>query len=487
MFKKGIKLYSYHTFLVIPFIVVFLYAHNQTQTRPFMTYRTLWIGLLVTIVLFGGAYAVLRNRLKTGVFVTFLLFALFQYGVVYEFFEDLYYSGRWPLNNIHRYLLAVYLVVTIASLWFVKKTKYDFIKINYFLNFLLSILLLFNLAKINFGHYTNNQNENDKQAIASTPVHFDSNRDKPNFYYIILDGYASNTVLDRYYGFDNSEFTGNLKRHHFSVCDSAFSNYFYTAVSLAATLNMDYLSDSSKHTLKHLIYDNRVFKSLKANGYKIYHMYSGYAVTGAFLSADSVVQIDAPKEFEKSILKHTILRVDDLFGLFAHQRLRSQFEKMYDLANVKTTPKFCFMHFVAPHPPFIFDREGNIRTKHKFAEHSWEPKEMYIDQLIYVNKQISALLNNILASDPGAVIVLQSDHGPWLSLDSKDKVFEARSRILYAYHTPKPVPIPSNTSSVNTFRYMFNYLFNSQLDTLADMYAGKASLYNDPILDKKVH
>lgn len=157
MLKKGLKLYSYHTFLVIPFIVLFLYAHNQEQTRLFMTYRTLWIGLLTTGVLFGATYLILRNRLKTGVFVTLLLFMLFQYGVIYEFFEALYYAGRWPWKNIHRYIILCYLILTAGTLLYFKRSAHDFIKINYFLNFLLGLLIIFNLAKINFRHYTDRE------------------------------------------------------------------------------------------------------------------------------------------------------------------------------------------------------------------------------------------------------------------------------------------------------------------------------------------
>ena len=216
-------------------------------------------------------------------------------------------------------------------------------------------------------------------------------------------------------------------------------------------------------------------------------MLTGYAVTSTFTHADSTIQIDAPKEFEKGILKHTILRLDDLFGLFAHQRLSSQFKKMYEFIKIKHTPKFCFMHFVAPHPPFIFDREGKIRAKHQFAEHSWEPKELYTDQLVYVNKQIKKLVESIVKSNPNTVVIIQSDHGPWITENNSDNVFEARPKILYAYRLGNNVKIPSHTSSVNTFRYLFNNLFNTQFDTLEDVYAGKQRLMSDPVFSKKVH
>ena len=111
MLRRKLKLYTYHTFLVVPFIVLFLYAHNLELSKLNMTYRTLLFGTLFCLLLYGITQVIFRNRLKTGVFVTLVLFALFQYGVIYEFLEAMYYRGLWPLKNIHRYLIGLYLVV----------------------------------------------------------------------------------------------------------------------------------------------------------------------------------------------------------------------------------------------------------------------------------------------------------------------------------------------------------------------------------------
>jgi hypothetical protein len=207
-----------------------------------MTTRTLWMGALVSLFLFGLFYALLRNRLKTGVLVTFMLFALFQYGVIYEFFESLYYAGRWPLNNIHRYLIAFYIIVFVAFFWKTKKTGHDFIKINYFLNALIILLLLYNLLSISFKHYTNGDSGLTDRIEYPDKIVFDSKKPKPDIYYIILDGYASNLVLNKYFNFKNTVFSESLKKKGFVFCDSAFSNYYYTSGSLAGTLNFNYFN-----------------------------------------------------------------------------------------------------------------------------------------------------------------------------------------------------------------------------------------------------
>jgi hypothetical protein len=481
MVRRRIKLYSYHTFLVVPFIVFFLAVHNPELTTIQMTYRTVGFGLLLTAILFALAFLVLRNRLKTGVYVTILLFTLFQYGVVYELFESLYYQGKWPFANIHRYLLVTYTLLLGGFLWFIRRSGHDFVRVNYFLNVLLAILITYNLLlaaiKVDYG--------SPRTITEQTPdmaAHHQGS--SPNIYFIILDGYASGNVLRKYFSYDNTEFYSRLSGLGFTVLDSAYSNYYYTVHSLCGTLNLDYVKNRAAASAG--IKDNRLFRILKARGYRIHHLYSGYAVSSSFKLADSTVQIDGPNEFEKSLLRHTILRLDDLFGVFAHQRLASQFEKMHELVATSGHPRFAFIHIVAPHPPYVFHRDGRIRTTHRVGDHNWEPRDHYVDQLIYVNKKITALLEEIRSEDPRATVIVQSDHGPWISAGTPEEVFEARSGMLYAYRSTYAMNVPERTSPVNTFRYLLNAVFDESYVILPDSAAGKPSLMKDPLFVAKV-
>jgi hypothetical protein len=478
MVRRRLRLYPYHTLLVIPFIVLFLYAQNLEQARPQMTYRTLLLGLAVTATFFGLFYLYFRDRLRTGVFVSIVLFMLFQYGVVYDTLEELYFSGKWPFRNIHRYLIAAYLLLLSAVALYMKRSKRDFFRLNYFLNFLILLLIGFNLIRLNLHAPLKRDSKGIKAGFS---LDF-SGTAKPNFYYIVLDGYASDGVLKEHYQFDNHVFTDFLKKNGFGIADSAFANYYFTAQSLAATLNLNYLSKDCP--VNDQLRQNAVFSVMKDNGYRIYNLRSGYAVTSNFVKSDSTILIDGPNEFEKSILRYTILRLDDLVGYYAHKRLKSQLEKMHEMANLRISPRFCFMHFVAPHPPYVFDRKGKIRTKHTFAENSWEPPAFYVDQLVYMNRKITVLIQEIVRKDPKAVIVLQSDHGPWITSGGTEEVFNARAGILYAFRS-EGLKLPRVTSAVNTFRFLFNQRLNCSLDTLPDKYAGKEELMSDPILLKK--
>ena len=209
-------------------------------------------------------------------------------------------------------------------------------------------------------------------------------------------------------------------------------------------------------------------------------------VSSTFAKADSAIDIGGPNEFELSLLKHTALRLDDAFGFFAVQRLKSQFKKMYTMADITASPKFCFMHFVAPHPPFVFEKDGKIRSKHFSDENLWEPEQHYLDQLDYVSVQISAFLDYLHQKNPHALVILQSDHGPYGSAKTAEKIFESRAGILYAYKAPAHLKIPNKTSSINTFPYLLNALFYTQIPLLKDSAAGKEQFLKNPVLLKKL-
>ena len=477
--KARAKLYSYHTFLVLPFVILFLFNQNKGQVWPEMLVRPLIIGELFTGVAFGVIYLLLRNRLRTGVFVSLLAMGLLQYGVIYDLIEALYYAGSWPFGNIHRYLLATYLVFYLGVFFYVKKSQRTFIRVNLFLNMLLALLVVFNLIQlISVSEEISQSNAFPSEQTSGLSK---ISKSHPDIYYIVLDGYGSSPVLNKFYNYDNSSFTKWLKSSGFAVADSAQSNYYYTRQSLTSTMNMDYLN---KIKSEQSIRNNRVFSYMKLAGYKIYNLESGYAVTGNFDAADSTISIHGPNEFEKSLMRTSILRLDDLFGYIPRMRLVSQFEKMFDLVDIPSRPKFVFLHIVAPHPPYVFRADGSFMVR-GVSENSWEPGTSYIEQLKFVNSQIQQLIKKITKHQPQAVIVLQADHGPWVTAASAEEVFEARSGILFAIYPKHKFTVNSHPTSVNTFRVVLDTLLGTKMGPIKDSLAGRSALLIDPILLKK--
>jgi hypothetical protein len=80
------------------------------------------------------------------------------------------------------------------------------------------------------------------------------------------------------------------------------------------------------------------------------------------------------------------------------------------------------VHIIAPHPPFVFDREGNpvepdgpynIFDATDYVGGVDEYISGYNEQLLYINTLLEETISFVLDhSDDPPIIVLQADHGP---------------------------------------------------------------------------
>ena len=86
--------------------------------------------------------------------------------------------------------------------------------------------------------------------VPETPVQrLTDSASRPDIYYIIPDGYPSDSWLLDAMNYDNSEFTKALEERGFTVVKHTQSNYGATLVSLASILNMQYFdSNPSPYT-----------------------------------------------------------------------------------------------------------------------------------------------------------------------------------------------------------------------------------------------
>ena len=474
-----------HTFLLIFFLSFFLFAENTDLVKLHMMKRTLILGTLVATLLFFAFYFIIKERVKAGLITTFILLALFNYGVLYDFLEGLYYKGFWPFHNIHRYSLLLMMVYIIGITWFIGKKIVIGNKINYFLNILIVSLTVFNILRVVFNQNNTNK-ETELVEIAKKDTSFTQ---RPNVYFLVLDGYANQHILKKYYNYDNKDFITFLESYNFYIADSSASNYFSTAPSLSSTLNMDYhINDNHDYVSK--MRENKVFSQFQNYGYKTYRLESGYAITNGFSHVDSVISISSPNEFERSILKYSVFRLDDLFGFLPYFRLKSQIQKLDEISTIGSiSPKFVFIHIVAPHPPFVFDEKGNHTFSKKDGDNSWEPKSNYLAQLKYINSVAKTFITNVISKDSSAVFLLQSDHGPWILSKNQNEIFETRSMILNAtrYGTSKNVNhLTKKISSVNTFRVLFKNYFDSTITILNDMPMGKNELLGSKSFTDKI-
>jgi hypothetical protein len=217
---------------------------------------------------------------------------------------------------------------------------------------------------------------------------------------------------------------------------------------------------------------------LKNKGYKIVHVRSGYSVTRENEYADTTIALNNLGEFERTLLRHSIFRLDDLIGYAQYKTLKEQLSVMYNVFNVKG-PKYAFLHIVSPHPPYVCDENGNFKSSPRIINVWWEPKKDYLTQLKYINKEVIKFVSEIFnQSKVKPIVIVQSDHGPWIQSHSFKDIYNTRSMILNAYYIPYgwKDKLYSTITPVNSFRIIFNGIFNDSIPILKDIPLDSASV-----------
>ncbi|MBI3946999.1 MAG: hypothetical protein HY321_13830 [Armatimonadetes bacterium] len=316
-----------------------------------------------------------------------------------------------------------------------------------------------------------------------------------DIYYIILDRFASASVLRESYGFDNSEFVRDLRAQGLYVADPAFANYLKTAQSLASSLNMRHLTplaqavgeDSNDWAPVHaMLRDHEVGRFLKTRGYTYIHLGSSFEATENNPHADVNLHGGSvwSSFFVQSLTEQTMARA---FGFgtgpitFRDQHLAAARFQIESLARIAKDPRrtFTFAHILMPHRPYVVDHTGRVVPFEVLMERS--EQENYVEQLRYTATAATRLVRQILATSPEPpIILLQSDEGPFPHRYFKDEEgfnwrgatpAELREKlgILSAYYLPggRRGLYPTITP-VNSFRVVLNRYFGAELPLLPD-------------------
>ena len=313
--------------------------------------------------------------------------------------------------------------------------------------------------------------------------------DSPDIYHVVLDGYARRDVLAEYFAFDNGPFLTELDRLGFTVPSSSRANFYWTVLSLSSMLNMRYVTDLEARVGRRAadyslpirwIRDHEVARFLKARGYTTVHLNSTWVGTMDNPFADVVIPCAAGwshNQFYRALAENSVLRLfrSHLTMDMAACHL-SQLKALADAAEIRG-PKFVFVHFIPPHHPYLFDRNGRI-VKHTtisdepiFNRRLWARRELYLDQLLFMNERMLEAVRAILErSARPSIILLHSDHGPQLvrpdgQLESGWE--RARFANFVAVHAPgNELDVPQDLELVNLYRLLFNHYFGAKFPML---------------------
>ncbi len=319
----------------------------------------------------------------------------------------------------------------------------------------------------------------------------------PDIYYIVLDGYGREDMLRQVHGYDDTAFIQGLEQRGFQVAAESQANYPRTLLSLASSLNMQYL-DSISNLMKDsslwwpagdAIQHSQVRAFLEKLGYKTIFITSGWDYTDirdgdVYLSAYPVML----RNFQMGFISWTNLRFfgNSWMGISFPSTNEARRVVLHDFEALTTStdisgPKFVFAHIMAPHPPYIFGADGGPAENnivhpdpHKpgYVEGIERYQQGYLDQLSFVNQKTLEMIDAVLENAPTPpVIVLQGDHGPDVFMDFTDAskaCLNERYSILNAVYLPGGASetIPDDISPVNDFRWVFNHTFGTELAML---------------------
>jgi len=474
-----------------------------------------WITIAVMIgVLVFSINSFIKDKHKVGVIASAISITFFYFGN----FLHLISSISMKLNIIQEKSIIEYSVLIPMILFICWLIFWIFItriiirsdsitqKCDYYLSVVSMILLVFMASGIGMKIDFSSKNSKYLESIilnssvldpsADTAHAGDDDQNLPDIYYLIFDGFGGSDTLSDYYDTDILNFIQQLEKRGIYVATESKSNYSMTISSLPSSLNMNYWDELAKDEIKDigwvpvipLLHDSLVSKYLHNRGYDLVTFPSGFWPTENFRTDKKVSPLITLNEYQENLLLYT--PVPRIFPGFLYNNHRNRVNFALDsLKDIpyEERPIFVFAHIITPHPPFIFDEEGNSVHPQRPYNHfdaddyrklggtTAEYQEMYSDQVNYIFSEILEMIDEmLLASESQPIIIIQGDHGPGSMVSQSlfdENNLDERFSIMNAYYFPDHdySSLYPSISPVNTFRVIFNKYFEEDLPLLPDM------------------
>ena len=511
-----------HPFLLGIYPVIALLASNIDQIMIQQALRSLIVAFFFTLLLYLVIWLWLRERNKATLICTLGIVLFYSYGHVYSMLETVHVFdtqiGR------HRHLVPLWICILAIGSWWIVNRVQNSSTLTIMLN--LASIIVCTLSAIQVVSYQVRlqiaESDTGKYHTEECLLDLAPDQIPPDIYYLIPDGYTSSEALRDVYKFDNTAFIDDLKAMGFYIAERSMSNYAQTELSLASSLNLDYLQalgewvipgSEDRTRLKPLIINSVVRRELECLGYTIVAFATGYDWTqwsdaDLYLSyrRGSIAKLQAFRGltgFEAMLIQSTAVLIltdtADILPKFIvpdistplrthRERILFTLDRLGSVPDIPG-PKMVFAHIVSPHQPYAFGPKGEpIDSREVFTlgndsdsgryEYHYNG---YRNQVAYLNSRLVPLLQGILAkSVTPPIIILQADHGGPLSNN------ENRMAILNAYYLPgmEETDLYDTISPVNSFRFIFNRYFNFQHELLEDI--AYFSNYQDPYSFKVV-
>jgi hypothetical protein len=339
--------------------------------------------------------------------------------------------GRWlpheATSDASRWtVLLIWTAVTAAACWLL----YRIARSPQAGTFLVIFLSVWTLAALG-GFVLSRQAINESTPLTVAAPFTTPFRERPNVYWFLFDEHARTDVLRSMTGSDNSWLRDDLTERGFSVSDSTYSGYLHTQLSITSTLSMDYSFQPRGHyvgdfvtTNPIIMGDNPVVSTFEANGYRYVYAPDGgveWVACPPYQVGDRVCipSFGGQWPFDGPNLALTGATPVGSFPIpIVHNDVASVMAGI-DQVDDTDQPLFVYAHILSPHYPHRYLPDCSLRDTFIEGYHSSgaERLAMYATDAQCLDHEFVDAVDTILAKDPDAVIIMQSDHGSRFSFD----------------------------------------------------------------------
>jgi len=390
------------------------------------------------------------------------------------------------------WILLLSIVFIASILYFIVRYR---LSIVFLLVFLISSTLLSAVEIFSFALKAHDSSvQISSQDLPRSPLGLNgSDSIERNAYLIISDGHASSKVLLDEYSYDSSEFENTLKAANFRLLNS-HANYLMTYLAVQALFAVNYpvKEGVGLYSDRRSFYPSslrakeppQLISYLKAIDYDVW--LSANAWSGCSEIYLNCINSTAYNQFFASetnvfLQKTVFLRLLEKLGVFSrtnrekYDAITPFLEELPRILKSSGKPKFFIVHHFPPHPPHFFNERCEEQSS---MSSGWAAPEDYIKSIRCVNSMLKEVIEEIEKSDPDAIVVIQSDHGPSINLewkkpvsDWRDEDIAVRAGILNAVKAPEECGeyLKNNLGPVNTMRFVLACLTKTQPEYLDDL------------------
>ena len=497
----------FYPWLLALYPVIYLYSVNMGDLRENDIIEVIFAVFVVTTIVFALLYLLFRDVHKAGVPTGIMALVFLTYGHIYNALDEISLGQTLLMPAM---IIAATIIIVIAL-----RSKTACQQLTPYLNIVFAILLFMPSWQVIMFHIDRppagaTALANPLERVVSTPK-VNNSSERPDIYYIILDGYSSNDFWLREYGYDNSEFTSALEGYGFQVAYDSESNYGATLLSLPSSLNMRYITPADGDLarsydlpdvdyLRSLIANNRVADELQQRGYTYIYMMSGFLAPSTMADVNIAFYPEGPRYFSGDelitgannvellgayklpfwpfFLETTMLRsiaadfdsqkAGEPYPIYSTALFQDTLDEVAQIPYMEEAT-FTFVHITKPHTPIQYNRQGELIG---YEIHSSDPQyeQYFFDELHYLNTRLLTLVDHILSeSSVPPIIILQGDHDSALGHTYAPFCIYGFN-ILNVYYLPGGEEIEVLNGSiqpVNSFRMILNHYFDADYDLLS--------------------